>query len=160
MERTKGQAFPLTDLLQIYKSHLHFFTTDYRPEDLDSLDRDFAFYVIYDCQRPISSKWDVDHIQPRSRLEERNIAPEKVNCLANFQLLDPGTNRGPKNDALFNEWLNGSTAQGPNVDNRPGFLDRHLIPSDPMMHKVEQFDEMLTARAKLIAEKLSARFRV
>lgn len=159
MEHTKGQAFPLTDLLQIYKNHLHFFTTDYRPEDLDSLDRDFAFYVIYDCQRPISSK-DVDHIQPRSRLEERNVAPEKVNCLANFQLLDPGTNRGPKNDALFDEWLNGSTAQGPNVVDRPGFLERHLIPSDLMMHKVEQFDEMLTARAKLIANKLNERFRV
>ena len=69
MEGAKGKPFPLGELLQIFKAHLHFFATDYRPEDLDRLDRDFTFYVMYDCQRQISSK-DIDHIQPRSRLEK------------------------------------------------------------------------------------------
>lgn len=158
MERAKGQAFPLAELLQIYKNHLHFFTTEYHCGDLDRLDRDFAFYVIYDCQRPISSK-DVDHIQPRSKLDGLGVAPEKVNSLANFQLLDPGTNRGPKNDALFDAWLNGSTDQGPNVVDKPGFLERHLIPTDPAKHKIEQFEDLLTARAKLIVDKLNGRFQ-
>lgn len=158
MERAKGQAFPLAELLQIYKNHLHQFTTEYQPGDLDRLDRDFAFYVIYDCQRPISSK-DVDHIQPRSKLDALNAAPEKVNSLANFQLLDPGTNRGPKNDALFDVWLNGATDQGPNVGDKPGYLERHLIPPDPATHKIEKFDDLLTERAQLIAKKLNGRFR-
>jgi hypothetical protein len=157
MERAKGKPFPLPELLQIYKDHLHFFTTDYRPEDLDRLDRDFTFYVIYDCQRPISSK-DIDHIQPRSLLEERSVAPEKLNSISNFQLLDPGTNRGLKNDALFDEWLNGSSEVGPNVVDKLGFLERHLIPSDPVTHKIEHFDELLIARGKLIAKKLNGRF--
>lgn len=158
MEDAKGKPFPLTELLGIFKNHLHVFTTVYRPQDLDRLDRDFTFYVMYDCQRTISSK-DIDHIQPRSRLEERGVAPEKVNSLANFQLLDPGTNRGPKNDALFNEWLNGSTEDGPNVRDKPGFLERHLIPSDPAKHEIAHFDDLLLARAELIAKKLNGRFK-
>lgn len=158
MEGAKGKPFPLDDLLQIYKNHLHVFKTEYQPEDLDRLDRDFTFYVIYDCQRPISSK-DIDHIQPRSQLETRSVAPEKINSIANFQLLDPGTNRGPKNDALFDVWLNGSTEDGPNVVDKRGFLARHLIPTNTMTHKIEQFDDLLTERAQLIITKLNGRFQ-
>jgi len=156
MERAKGKPFPIGELLQIFKNHLHFFTTDYRPEDLDKLDRDFAFYVIYDCQRQIR---DVDHIQPKSRLAERGVVPEKINSIANFQLLDLRTNRGSKNDDPFDKWLNGSSKGELNVSDRVGFLERHLIPADPTTHEIEHFDDLLVARAKLIAKKLSARFQ-
>jgi hypothetical protein len=158
MEGTKGKPFPLVELLQIFKKHLRVFNTEYLPEELDRLDRDFTFYVIYDCQRPISNR-DIDHIQPRSQLEKRGVAPEKINSIANFQLIDPGTNRGPKNDSLFDEWLNGSNEDGVNVENKPGFLERHLIPPDPAMHKIEHFDEFLIARAQMIAKKLNGRFQ-
>lgn len=125
---------------------------------MDRLDRDFTFFVMYDCQRQISSK-DIDHIQPRSRLEKRDVTPEKINSIANFQLLDPGTNRGPKNDALFDEWFNGSSEDRVNVSDKRGFLDRHLIPSEPGKHKIESFDELLATRAERIARKLNERFQ-
>jgi hypothetical protein len=158
MEGAKGKPFPMAELLKIYKDHLHSFTTAYRPEDLDRLDRDFTFYIIYDCQRPISSK-DIDHIQPRSLLEEQGVVSEKINSISNFQLLDPGTNRGPKNDSPFDAWFNGSSPDGANVADKPGFLERHLIPTDPTMHRIEQFDRLLTERAKLIAKKLNGKFQ-
>lgn len=65
------------------------------------------------------------------------------------------TNRGRKNDLSFDQWLNAPD----NVNDRPGFVKRHLIPDDPRLYLVENFDEFLTERAKLIAKKLQAEFQ-
>jgi hypothetical protein len=156
MEANQALPFPLTALLDHYRNHLHVFSIEYRADDLDRLERDFLFYLIYDFNLPTR---DVDHIHPKSRLAELNVPSEKINCIANYQLLDVSTNRGTKNAAFFHDWLNGSTAQGANVVDIPGFLERHLIPTAPATHQIAGFDAMLTARAKLIAEKLKERFQ-
>jgi hypothetical protein len=157
MESVKGEGFPLHQLLDIYSNRLHFFTTDYKPENLDKLDQDFVFYVIYGCQRAISSR-DIDHIHPRSKLQALDVSPEKINSIANFQLLDLSTNRGLKNDALFGDWLNGESAQGPNVTDISAFLERHLIPENPKLHDIGHFEDFLAEREVLLSSKLQKTF--
>ena len=147
-----GKTFPLPALLDVYRKRLHFFTAEYRAEMLDRLDRDFLFYMIYDCKRTIRAQ-DVDHIHPRSKLEEGKVSPEKINSIANLQLIDSGTNRGLKNDSFFGEWLKRD------VEDKGGFMRRHLIPTDPRLHEIENFDDFLTERGKLIAQKLQAEFQ-
>lgn len=159
MNEAKGKAFPLEQLLQIYRDSLHYFTSRYPANELDQLDRDFTFYLTYDCsQAPYAQ--DIDHVHPWSKLLALEVPADKINSIANFQLLDFRTNRGRKNALLFHEWLNGGENGDRNVGDKPSFLKRHLIPDDPATHHIENFDQFLEARANLIASKIQTYFQV
>lgn len=144
----KGQNFPCERLFKIYRSHpLHFFTDQISAYDLHNFDRQFLFYLIYDGARVVRTQ-DVDHIHPRNLLASIGISQEKIDQIANLQLLDVGTNRGEKNGKEFGTWLMH------HVQEKQGYLTRHLIPNDESMWQSAHFEEFAKSRQELILTKL------
>jgi hypothetical protein len=69
------------------------------------------------------------------------------NQLANCMLLTARENgQGGKGHKAPDEWFVGDRAEN-------GYLDMHLIPRDRALWKIERFDDFITQRKKLIAEK-------
>jgi len=42
--------------------------------------------------------WEIDHIYPQSLLEEKNVAPEKINNISNLRAMQWENNRAKGND--------------------------------------------------------------
>ena len=91
-------------------------------------DRNFVFYLIYNCE--LLSGRDIDHIQPRSLLEGRDIPPDKIHSVANFQLLTIEKNRGVKNAKELKIWI-----KSMNDD----YFTFHLIPERSSIVVIEKF---------------------
>lgn len=101
----------------------------------------------------------IDHIFPQSALRKiREVNPETGrkrrkyktddrNHLANCMLLTQKENGpGGKSDTPPEVWFN----------NKPDeYLDMHLIPKNKQLWKLEQFEEFIVERQKLITEKFS-----
>ena len=88
----------------------------------------------------------VDHIFPKSRL--RNKYPKNiVNQLANCMLLTREENgAGGKKDLEPAEWF----------DSKPkDYLEKHLIPEDKNLWKMDKFEEFIAVRKELIKAKFS-----
>ena len=107
----------------------------------------FAFYLIYNRHSTIGR--DIDHIQPKSLLQQANISAQKIHSLSNYQLLDEGTNRGDKRAKELNKWLANWKEAELNQ-----YLERHLIPLDPNLWLLDNFDAFLSERSKTIVEKI------
>lgn len=99
--------------------------------------------------------YERDHIFPKNILstevlvEEHGIEPaiaeqfnEKVDSIANLQLVT-GEENARKNDMDFERWLQTRSDD---------YYDRHLIPQDDELHKVDNFLEFLNKREKLIRD--------
>ena len=147
LKRYKGQVFPAEALFEVYRRHPLVFSAEVTPERLDLWDRDFVFYLMYDCQS-LSGR-DVDHVHPRSRLETAGVSPHKVHSIANFQLLDEGTNRNEKRAKTLAGWLAGG-----GVSDLGAYLDRHLIPEDKTKWEIAHFDTFLQERAVAIVDRV------
>jgi len=144
----KGKDFPENEIYELYTQHpLHFFERSVSEEHLDRLDRSVIHYIIYDCGRTVREQ-DIDHIHPKSILEAKDVSWEKINSIANFQLLDSRTNRGEKNGKELKEWIN------KHVDDKEVYLSRHCIPNKSDLWDSENFDMFLSERKKLIIAKL------
>jgi hypothetical protein len=118
--------------------------------------RDHSYTPAYDNNLP-----QVDHIFPQSALKKiktenpvtghKNLIkyrePER-NQLANCMLLSKEENgAGGKWDALPEQWF---------ADKDGAYLDRHLIPTDSKLWKMDRFEDFITARKKLILEKFKS----
>jgi len=125
------------------------FTTTYVPGNLDQLDSSFVYYLMYDMSRTVRAN-DIDHIMPKSLLENLNYDWAKINSIKNFQLLDYGTNRGEKNGKAFAIWV-GNPAY---VVDQVAYLKLHLIPTDTGLWSEDRFEEFCVARGQLILAKL------
>ncbi|MFW5983206.1 MAG: GmrSD restriction endonuclease domain-containing protein, partial [bacterium] len=147
MKKHKNDVFPTGELFKIYKNHPLTFTTNYQVDVLDNLERSFLFYLIYD-RNEIIRKQDIDHVMPKSILEEKGYEVEKINSVNNFQLLDAGTNRGLKNGKPFKEWINNYVAD------KDAYIERHLIPEDESVWSEDSFENFLEKRAERILNKL------
>ncbi len=145
----KNKPFPVESLFGMYSNHPIVFTLDYQTGTLDDLDSTFLFYLMYDRTRTTRTN-DTDHIMPKSILEQKGYAPEAINSIRNFQLLDFGTNRGTKNARPFREWVTDNES----VKNMGQFASIHLIPPDQDLWSEERFPEFESARGALILEKL------
>jgi len=145
----KGQVFPTEALFQVYRNHPLIFSTDIVADRLDRWDREFVFYLMYDCES-LSGR-DIDHIHPKSLLERADVPPHKIHSIANFQLLDPGTNRREKRTQTLRAWL-----QDEGVTDQRFYLDRHMIPEDETKWDITSFDSFLQARAQAIAKKVQS----
>lgn len=101
-----------------------------------------------------------DHIFPQSALkEQKRINPTTGRLarvhdkrtrdqIANLALLTAKENGFTgKSGELPETWLPGQ------IERDPEFLDRHLIPDDPELWKLENFEKFVEARKKLILEK-------
>ena len=114
--------------------------------------RDFNHTPAYENNLP-----QIDHIFPQSALRDvRVMNPEtgrmvmryreaERNQLANCMLLTREENgAGGKSDTLPEDWF---------AEKDRAYLDKHLIPADPSLWKLDRFDDFIAARQKLIRER-------
>lgn len=102
----------------------------------------------------------VDHIFPQSELKKIKAANPNTghmnilkyrdydrNQLANCMLLTAAENgAGGKTNILPEEWFKGKS---------PDYLDKHLIPKNPELWRIENFESFIEERKKLILNKFS-----
>lgn len=143
----KNQEFPIIEIFSVYRSHPIVFTTDYNKHLLDQLDSTFLYYLIYDRKQTIRQQ-DIDHIHPKSLLEPLGFGWDKINSIANYQLLDVGTNRGEKNAKQLSYWIENYVAD------KPFYLNKHGIPVNEELWTESEFDRFLDERSALIFEKI------
>ena len=115
-----------------------------------------ALTLLYEHRDFGSIQYHQDHIFPSNLLDaeklvEAGIEPEKAitfeeqaDKFANLQLLT-GKENEAKQDKPFGEWIK---------TRDESFYDRHLIPDDPKLYKLENFDDFLDARGALIKQEL------
>lgn len=140
----QGQPFPTNALFTTYTDHPIRFSELLSVNQLAEWDREFVFYLIYN-RKPEDGR-DIDHVHPKSRLGE--FKAEQVHSIANYQLLDVGTNRNEKRAKPLAAWLNKF------VTDRPSYLSRHLIPTDESLWLEENFASFVTVRAQMIVDKV------
>lgn len=101
---------------------------------------------------------EVDHIFPKSELSKVKVASPKTgylnvlkyheverNQLANCELLTQAENGfGGKCGKLPAEWL---------ADKDQAYLERHLIPADPELWKLDRYEDFIEERKKLLRER-------
>lgn len=145
----KNLDFPVEILFEVYDNHPIAFTTHYDLANLESLDYAFVFYLIYDRGQTIRIQ-DVDHILPKSTLENHGVESTKINCIKNYQLLDYSTNRGAKNANPFREWINESVAD------KQAFVTKHLIPANEAIWDEDNYDAFIAERGNLILNKIDS----
>lgn len=92
-----------------------------------------------------------DHIFARSLFKAKELTAGgqsdwlvQRDRLANLCLLLGHENQG-KQDMALDKWL---------ASRDPGFIKRHLIPSDPSLWQLDRFDDFLAAREMLIRDRL------
>lgn len=150
MQGNKGKIFPKDNLFKIYENHPLRFVSTVDKSNLNEFDQEYMFYIIYNGQPAIRSE-DIDHIHPRSLLLREGFDESIVNHIVNYQCLDSGTNRGEKKAKQLSDWINHCI----DVANRQGYLDRHIIPQDPILWETKNFGKFFEARAKMIADKIN-----
>jgi hypothetical protein len=146
MSQNKGNKFPYSEIIKMYKDHRLRFTDEITKDNLNELDRSFVFYLIYD-KKPTTRKQDVDHVHSKKKLMLAGYDESKINNIFNYQLLYYKTNRG-KNDMKLKDWIEKS------VENKKDYLNEHLIPDDETLWIEENYEAFLIAREKLIMEKI------
>lgn len=149
----KDKLFPTEELFNVYIQHPISFQQNYDMENLDGLDSIFVFYLIYNC-KTANRVNDIDHIMPKSILQNYKYAWDKINGVANYQLLDYSTNRGNKNASSFADWV----CNEDNVKDKKEYLKLHLIPEDETLWREDKFEEFIKERSKLIIEKINSYF--
>ena len=95
----------------------------------------------------ISENTAVHHIFPREFLKENDeTRDEYINCIGNLTLIDPGINSeiGDTPPQDYFKTYNGAD-----------LLERHMIPNDPKLWKIENYEKFLEARLKLMWKKAS-----
>jgi len=147
IKKHRNMVFPKEALFNVYIEHPVVFSQSYKVENLDSLDRSFLYYLMYDRNQTIRNQ-DIDHIMPKSILSSLNYGWDVINSIKNFQLIDYGTNRGIKNGKPFKDWMNNY------VSDKPSFVKRHLIPDDEGTWEESRFSDFIEKRAELILAKI------
>lgn len=101
-----------------------------------------------------------DHIFPQNLFKPKSLEAigldtsqiyqyrSKMNCIGNLQLLLAHENT-IKLDKPFEEWI---------ATRDDGYKQRHLIPDDPALWKLERFADFIKAREELIAARLKRLF--
>ena len=69
--------------------------------------------------------------------------------IGNLMLIDRASNRWGKSDQELAVWLQ-------SLDNRKEFINRHLIPSNETLWKIDKFNGFLRARQRLIVSKIKS----
>lgn len=147
IQQHKNSIFPTSKLFDVYINHPIIFTQSYEKEKVDNLDRSFLFYLVYECNQTIRNQ-DIDHIMPKSILEQKGYDWDKINSVKNFQLLDSGTNRGLKNGKPFKEWVDN------HISDKNAYFKRHLIPTDETIWSEDNFEDFIDKRAELLITKI------
>ena len=149
MGNNKKKDFPKSALFSMYKNHpIDFYeTVEDKWEYLNFVDFDFVMYLIYDLPRNFR-KNDIDHIHPKSILEQKGIFWERINSIANYQLLDYKNNRGTKNASELEDWIKSFVVDIPN------YIKFHLIPAKQEYWNTNNYLDFLDERKKMVIEKI------
>ena len=149
--RTAGRSLELTED--------RFWSIGYNSQNIHLLFnlwyRDFNYSPAYAGNLP-----QIDHIFPQSLLKSVKVANPNTgkmnimkyregdrNQLANCMLLTASENgAGGKRDIPPEEWF---------ADKDAAYLDRHLIPRDPKLWRLDRFEDFIAERKKLIKTKFS-----
>lgn len=150
MEKNKGKSFPKNSLFNVYKYHPLRFIPAISRDSLSEFDQEYIFYLIYNGLPAIRNE-DIDHIHPHSLLMAAGFDESIVNNIVNYQLLDSGTNRWEKNKKKLSDWIMNCIDDA----NRKAYLDRHVIPQEPYLWEIENFEKFFEERAKLLADKIN-----
>lgn len=153
IKKHKDKLFPKEELFNVYIQHPISFQQSYDVDRLDDLDSTFVFYLIYNC-KTANRVNDIDHIMPKSILQNYNYAWDKINGVANYQLLDYSTNRGNKNASSFADWL----CNEDNVKDKKAYLKMHLIPENETLWREDNFEDFIKERSELIINKINSHF--
>ena len=147
-----GKIFPVDRLIKLYIKHLHHFfdDRDITPECLDSLDQDYIFYLIYGGNTSSTQVMNKDHIHPRTLLGNAKVSPLKISSIGNLQLLDSKTNIA-KSGKELRDWIKDCHAEDKRL-----YISKHLIPEDESLWTSDRFEDFLSARLKLIANKIKS----
>lgn len=149
LKNFKSKIFPTDKLFQVCKNHpLHMFIKNATPSNINSFDRDYLFYLIYDGKSGLRLE-DVDHIHPKKLLSAANFSDDIINDIANFELLDAPTNRNEKRAQELSTWINKF------VIDKNTYIARHLLPADKKLWRTENFEAFLAERSKMIADKIN-----
>ena len=147
MRDHKGSDFPLASLQSLYSARLHIFISTVEPITLDAFDRDYLFYLIYDCQtKYLGVNFERDHIHPRVLVDST-----RVNSIGNFEILTRADNR-LKSDSEFEAWVDDKCSSTAEADK---YCKEHLIPDDRALWRHDRFEDFLDARLQLIVNKVS-----
>ncbi|MBI2664616.1 DUF262 domain-containing protein [Candidatus Woesearchaeota archaeon] len=144
----KGKEFPIKQIFEMYRNHPVYFYVVFDESNLDRLDQNFLFFILYDRQE-VTRLQDIDHVQPSSLLERKGYDYAQMNRVENYQLLDSGTNRWEKSGKSLQEWISSS------VSNKALYLKKHLIPEDENLWELENYEELVTERRKLIINQIN-----
>lgn len=142
-----GEIFPTEELFSMYESYPLVFSREIAINNLKNWDLRFVFYLIYGGKYLVNR--DIDHIQPKFILNQEQVSPEKIHSVGNYQLIDYAKNRGDKSAKKLNEWLKDWKEA-----ELKEYLDRHLIPKDPNLWMIENFDAFLDERSTMIVNKI------
>jgi len=90
--------------------------------------------------------YHVDHVFPQ-KLFKNELKQYRSSCdlLSNLTLLSAQENI-EKNSKPFEEWIQ---------TREPAFLERHLIPQDKQLWRIESFAEFVEERRRLILARLN-----
>lgn len=149
LSKNKGLSFPMQDIFDMYYDHgLHIFTESITVDNVNKLDHDIIYYLVYKNQRVVRQV-DVDHIHPKSLLDKQGFGPSEINHIGNYQLIDFSTNRGLKSDLEFYDFVHQY------VQSIPTYLEQHLIPNDSSTWKSGHYQDFLQVRLELLVGALS-----
>ena len=114
-----------------------------------------ALSLLYDDASWGTMQFHQDHVFASGLFNPKELSTKgrldwvsKKNRLGNLCLLLASENMG-KQDMPVDEWLK---------SREPGFLTRHLIPTDPALWQFDRFPDFLEAREELIRHRLKALF--
>ena len=150
MKKHKDMDFPTDEIFRVYIEHPLYFKESVDENRLDDYDFEFLMYIIYGTK---FRKEDIDHIHSYSILETKGYDADKINTVANYQLLDYGINRGDKSNKELRDWING-------LLNKEDYLKRHLIPNNPDLWISDNYEQFLIERKQLIKAKLEEKLNV
>lgn len=151
MKTFRGKDFPVDEIFNIYTNHPIKFITTYGANNVNDLEHSFIYYLIYNRNQTIRIN-DIDHIMPKSILEELTFDSAKINSIGNYQLIDINTNRGAKNASPLIDWIEN------HVTDKNSYLRRHLIPTDETLWEELQFEQFHSERTLLIINKILSYF--
>ena len=92
------------------------------------------------------NKLESHHIFPQSQLKSKECSPETRNNIANLAFITRETNK----------WLRDRLPEDYLPEIKPQLLEKHLIPLDPDLWKIDNYPSFLKERQKLIAEKMNS----
>lgn len=151
MRANKGNSFPISQMFRMYRENLHRFFDEKQisTSNVDLLDEEYVFFLIYGRPRQSTRIEDKDHIHPRSMLMNADVPGYKIDSIGNLQLIDARTNRRIKRYKEFGDWLK-------DIPDRSRYLQIHLIPDKPSLWYSDRFEEFLQARLKKIVDKITS----